>query len=183
MDSSIYFCDMNAAVICYSYTHNNLILAGEIQARTAGTLFNIEEKTPRTRWTIFLDLFLNRTPRIKEYLFIPDRFDHYILISPIWGGRIATPLKAFLKKEGSHLKSYSFISICGGNNPGGNISRELEKLIGIKPLAVSELALVSLPGVDAKNVMAFQFQREHLRYFEQQLADHIDAIAAPVQAQ
>jgi hypothetical protein len=40
-----------------------------------------------------------------------------LFLDPIWAGRIASPLKAFLGLGKNHLQQYSFISLCG---TGGN---------------------------------------------------------------
>jgi len=169
---------MKTAIICYSYTQNNLILAGEIAAKTAGTLMPIEESNKRTRLTIFLDLFFGRVPSIKEYLHLDDRFDHYILISPIWGGKIATPLKAFLQKERSKVKSYSFISICGGGKDQTHgIEKELTSLLNCKPVAVAQLSLIELCNDHPADIVNYRVDKNDLEYFADQIHAFVTTIA------
>lgn len=169
---------MRTAVVVYSFTHNNHILAGDILSRTGGTLFNIEEIGKRSKLTIFLDLLFNRTPRIRDYLHISERFDHYVLIAPIWGGCIATPLKSFLVKEKSNIKSYSFITICGGGGAAQNakIEAELTRLCSIKPRKVAELSLKDLNGGEAKGLLELRIDREQLKFFDDQITQFTQEI-------
>lgn len=169
---------MKTAIICYSYTHNNLVLAGEILARTGATLFNLEEKSRRTKMTIFLDLLFNRTPQIKDYLYVTGRFDHYILIAPIWGGRIATPLKAFIKKERTNLESYSFITLCGGGGESqlAKISRELTDLLGTPPVKATQLSLTELVGGKPAGILDLRISREQLQFFDKHIEDFTSTI-------
>lgn len=169
---------MKTAIICYSYTQNNLVLAGDLVTKTGGTLIPIEELNKRTRLTIFLDLFFSRVPKIREYLHLGDRFDHYILISPVWGGRIASPLKTFIQKERSKIKSYSFISICGGGKdqaPG--IAKELTSLLNSKPVAVKQLSLIERCNDHPADLMNYRVGKDDLEYFHDQIHDFTTTIA------
>ncbi|HZY79625.1 MAG TPA: hypothetical protein VFE50_08890 [Cyclobacteriaceae bacterium] len=161
---------MRTAIICYSYTNNNLMLAGEILTRTGGTLIPIEEKKSRNKFTIFLDVLFNRTPTIKEYLHLDDRFDHYILISPIWGGKIASPLRAFLLKEANKVKSYSFISICGGGqDQRSKIENELTGILHRKPILVVQLALIELCKDHPLDLTNYRVEKADLEYFNDEV--------------
>jgi hypothetical protein len=172
---------MKTAIICYSNTQNNFILAGEILARTGGTFMPIEEKEDRTRVTTFLDILFNRTPAIKEYLHLDYRFDHYILISPVWGGKIGSPLKAFVKKEASKIKSYSFISVCGGGkDQRADIEKELLGLIGHKAVAVYQLSLTDLCRDKNVDLMNYRIDKHDLRYFKDQIVDFINTVESTV---
>jgi len=175
---------MKTAIICYSYTQNNLLLAGDIVTKTGGTLIPIEELNERTRFTISLDIFFNRVPRIKEYLHLDDRFDHYILISPIWGGKIASPLRAFLQNERSKVKSYSFISICGGGkDQTPAIEKELTSLLGRKPVTVAQLSLIELCNDHPADLVNYHIDKDDLEYFQDQIHTFVTTITkacAPV---
>jgi len=175
---------MKTAIICYSFTQNNLMLAGELLTRTGGTIIPIEEITARNRLTIFLDLFFRRVPRIREYLHLDERFDHYILVAPVWGGKIASPMKAFLLKEGPKIKSYSFISLCGGGkDQTAGIERELTDIVKRKPIAVSQLSLTELCNDRETDLINYKVERADLRFFEEKIDNFLFAVtkaSAPV---
>ena len=58
-------------------------------------LLRITEVKKRGGFSIFLDIFLNRTPRIEDHRLKINEYDHVILVAPIWASKIATPLKSF----------------------------------------------------------------------------------------
>jgi hypothetical protein len=170
---------MRIAIVCYSYTQNNLKLAQEIVARTAGTLITIEEKKRRTRFTTLLDMLLRRTPAIKNHLPLDERFDHYILVSPIWGGKIAGPLKSFVIKEKPNIKSYSFISLCGGGkDQAAGIEEELTALIGQKPAALSELSLMELCKDHPVDLIDYRVVTADVQYFDDDIHKFIAKVSA-----
>jgi hypothetical protein len=47
--------------------------------------------------TILSDLLFGRCPRIQPIQRAFREYDHVILMSPVWGGRIAAPLRTFLR--------------------------------------------------------------------------------------
>lgn len=174
---------MKLAIVCYSFTHNNLVLAGEILSKSGGTLFTIEEKSKRTRFKIFVDVFLNRLPAIKDYIDLNGHFDHYILVSPIWAGKIASPLRSFLTKERRNISSYSFISICGGGEKQQHkIENELTELLGKKPLEVKQLALAELRPDDRANLMNYHVDHDDLQHYDNSIDDFLQKISDNVVA-
>ena len=76
-------------------------------------VLRINEIKKRTGFSIFLDIFFNRTPRIEDHEEKIKDYDHVILIAPVWAAKIATPLKSFLLKEKNNIRRYSFITVCG----------------------------------------------------------------------
>jgi hypothetical protein len=109
---------------------------------------------------------------------LPD-YDHVIFISPVWAGKIATPLKSFLMSEKERIKAYSFITICGGGNPKQkkNIEGELALTTQKKPLNVVELWVSDLQTAEKKdtrkNTTGFRIEVEGLAKFESQIRDFI----------
>lgn len=172
---------MSTAIIYYSHTRNNLMLAEDLRRATGGTLIRIEETKKRTSSTIFLDILFHRTPRIKEYLHLDGRFDHYILVAPIWGGKIASPLRSFIIKEASKIRSYSFISICGGGkDQRGDIEKELTGLVNQKPVAVAQLSLTDLCKDHHADLVKYQIDKDDLEYFSDQINDFVTTVTRAV---
>jgi flavodoxin len=132
---------MKPLIAFYSFTHNNNLLAKHLQNELNCDMLEIREEKTRKKISILLDLIFNRTPKIKTYLHQVAGYDHCILISPIWAGKIATPLKSFLLKEKENIKDYSFIAVCGGGNPNQKekIAGQLATLTSQRPTSVCEL--------------------------------------------
>ena len=167
---------MRIAIICYSFTQNNRVLASEISARTGGTLFTIEERKARTKFTILFDLIFNRVPKIKDIPGLSNHFDHYILVAPVWGGKIASPLRALVLKIRSSLTSYSFITVCGGApDQKQKIVHELTTLVHKEPLMVTELSLSSYLG-HPKGILDFKISNEQLKFFAGKINEFVEEI-------
>jgi len=155
-----------------------MILAAEILSRTGGTLFVIEEKKSRSKFTILFDLLFNRVPKIKDYPSLSERFDHYILIAPIWGGKVASPLKAFILRAASRISSYSFITVCGGApDQKKKIVDELAGLLHKEPLMVAELSLSEYLG-HPKGILDLKIDQEKLKFFDAKIDEFLEEIGA-----
>jgi flavodoxin len=147
---------MKTIIVYYSNTRNNEILAHDLQKRLSCDILKIEEARKRTGLTILLDLLLNRKPRLKDHGVSLDLYSDFIFVAPIWAGKIATPLKAFLLKEKKHIKSYSFISLCGGiKGQVDKIENELKMILQHDPKLVKELWINHLLPAEKMNTIKY----------------------------
>ncbi|ELR71899.1 hypothetical protein C900_02138 [Fulvivirga imtechensis AK7] len=147
---------MKTLIIYYSFTSNNELLARDIQEKLDCDMARIEEEKKRTGFTIFMDIFFKRKPRIKQlHVFLND-YDNFIFIAPIWAGKIASPLRSFLVLEKDNISRYSFITICGGV-PGQKekITGELTKLVRKSPQNVTELWINDLLPKEKKDTVKY----------------------------
>lgn len=129
-------------LISYSLTGNNDALAARIAADLSAHHVRITEAKSRTYFTIGLDLIFGRTPKITLSEKNLDADGFIVFVAPVWMGRVAFPLRACLRDLKENLDSYAFVSISGGgdgpdSNP--NLTHELEKRTGKKPLTVINL--------------------------------------------
>lgn len=172
---------MKTLIIYYSHTGNNEALANELRRRLDCELLKVVERRRRTNLTILLDLIFRRTPPIKP----PDRdltgYDRLILIAPIWAGRIATPLVAFIAREKERFEHYAFITLCTG--PDGQLEKitdELRRLSGKEPKAVMELKINDLLLPEQRNKIKyatnFRVKKEHFAVFEQDIERFLTAL-------
>lgn len=145
---------MKTLIAYFSFSGNNEILAKDLQNRTGGDLYQIREQRKRSEMSIFLDILFKRVPKIEEPGIPISQYDHVILVAPVWAGRIANPVKSFLKLEKDHLRDYSFISLCGS---GGNkhLIEELTSLSGKKPASIMELPVNDLLPVMKKDKIKY----------------------------
>jgi Transposase IS66 family len=96
-----------------SWAITNEVLAQELQKRLDYDLQKIVELKKRNSLDILLDLIFKRTPKIRKSNFDLRQYDRSILISPIWAGKIATPLWSFIQLEKDNFKAYSLQSAQG----------------------------------------------------------------------
>lgn len=167
---------LKTLIVYYSFSGNNEILAKKLQTRLGCAIYKVTESKMRNLFDVFLDILFRRSPNVnKPYISLSD-FNHIIIIAPIWAGRIANPLKVFLKMEVLNISSYSFITLCG---VGGNtkIEAELTKVIKKKPEAVLELAFNDILPPEKKNKMKYTYEYRvitpELKIFDKTIEDFL----------
>ncbi len=136
---------MKIVVISYSLTGNNETLANRIAKELAVEHIIIKEAKPRTIGSIILDLILNRTPKVQP---TPDKLENYdliIMFGPIWMGKVATPLRTYLKNLNKNQQRYAYISISGGaDGVNPKLAGELNKIAGEFPVVLLDLHIADL---------------------------------------
>ena len=165
---------MKTLIVYYSFTQNNSILAKYLQGKLGCDMLRIEEVKKRTGLTILLDLLFNRSPKIRGFGLSLSRYDHFILIAPVWAGKIASPLKTFLLQAGHAIHNYSFITVCGGQKgQREKIANQLEELLHIKPEMVTELWVNDLLPEEKKNTIkyasGYRIEQKDLAAFEEKI--------------
>lgn len=172
---------MKNLIVYYSFTRNNEKLAEHLQEQLNCDIAEIETVKKRNGFSILLDLVFKRIPKLKPIESRLSNYDHVIFISPIWAGKIATPLKSFLMSEKEKIRTYSFITICGGGNPKQNqsIKGELALTTQKKPLNVIELWINDvLPAAKKdtiKSTSGTRIEAADLAKFESKIRDFIKA--------
>ncbi|CAH0355895.1 hypothetical protein [Aquabacterium sp. CECT 9606] len=88
-------------MICYSRTGTTLTVARLLAAMAGWQLALIEDVAPRAGWVgdvrCVWDALLKRKPPYHYIGPPPGRFDHVVLMSPIWMGRLASPMRSYLR--------------------------------------------------------------------------------------
>jgi flavodoxin len=169
---------MKNVIVYYSFSQNNEKLAGYLCEKLDCEKLEIQTVKKRNGFSILLDLVFHRGAALKPLAKSLAGYDHIIFVSPIWAGKIATPLRAFLKKEKSMIGQYSFISLCGGV-PGQKekIEKELVSIMGEKPQWHVELSINDLLSADQRNdikyTTAYRVKQDELKGFEPQLQEFI----------
>lgn len=160
---------MKTLIAYFSFSGNNEMLAKELQNMVRGDLYQIRERRKRSGISIFLDVLFKRVPKIEKPDIAINQYDHVIIVGPVWAGRIANPVKSFLKLEKDNLRDYSFISLCGN---GGNkhLRQELTSLSGKTPVSIMELPVNDLLPVMKKDKVKFtsgyRINRQDLNTFK-----------------
>jgi len=158
---------MKTLIVYYSFSGNNELLAKKLQALLNCQIVKISEPKRRTGLTIMLDLLFKRNPKIGPVNLLVSEYDHLIFIAPIWAGRIATPLKVFIKSLDKNITNYSFISLCGGSD-NRKVLSELVYLTGKKPLKLLEVTVNDLlpAGTAIKQTSFYKVKEEDLLRIE-----------------
>ena len=110
---------MKALVVYYSNTGNNKYLA---QRLCRDLKCDIEEIRPRMGplpFQIFFSL-IKASPGVKAPKHDVKSYDRVILCGPIWMGKIASPVRVFVKKYGRGVKKLYFATCCGSSDEKKN---------------------------------------------------------------
>jgi len=158
---------MNVVVISYSLTGNNEALAKSISERFTAKHIKIKEPKPRTMGTIVLDVIFNKTPKVQPPPETLVDYDLILFLGPIWMGKIATPLRAYLKYLKQTQCSYAFISISGGaDGVNPKLESELKKIVGKEPTSLIDMHIVDLlpsdPKPTRKDTSAYKINNEDI---------------------
>lgn len=148
---------MKNLIAYYSFTNNNEKLAAHLQKQLQCETLKIETVKKRNGLSIMLDLLFKRKPRLKPHTLSLAEYEHIIFVAPVWAGKIASPLASFMIGERENIKSYSFITLCGGGNlnQAQNLKKELTSLVGRAPSNVQELWINDLLPAEKKNTVKY----------------------------
>ncbi len=80
------------------------------------------------------DSWKGNLPSIEPLEHAPSRYDVVVLGGPIWAFHPATPVRAFLRQEGSRARNLAFFLTHGGSAAAQSL-REMEQIAGRAPLA------------------------------------------------
>lgn len=177
---------MRTLIVYYSFTGNNDILANDLKKRLSCDLLKIEETKKRTGFTILLDIVFNRDAKLKPHKVSLLDYDNFIFMAPIWAGRLAAPLKTFLKNNRKEIRRYSFITVCGGvEGQKEKLTGKLIKLLHRSPEIVTELWVADLftggkKGVPV-NTTGYRMAQKDLVVFEDKIQEFIKVNQAKAQ--
>lgn len=170
---------MKPLIVYYSHSENNQKLAIELQSRIGCELREIKEKKKRKDISILMDFLIQRDSRLAPLDFDLKEYSPVILLAPIWAGKIAAPMRTFIKKSKDELTDYSFITICsGGPGQREKIGAELLALTSREPSALAELWINNLLPEEQRNKIKytnkFRLKREHFSQFDQEISFFIE---------
>lgn len=128
---------MNIAMISFSYSGNNEALAESVANKLNAKHIKITTTKQFNMGRLLLDMMFGITPKVNPNPEIVKQYDFVLFFSPVWMGRTASPLRAYLKYLRHKPIRYGFLSISGGAD-GGNpkLEKELQKRTGKEPAIV-----------------------------------------------
>lgn len=105
---------MKLALLYYSFTGNNKLLAETLASHFQADLIQIHDTRTVTVKSIMMDLIFHRRARNEESPTLLKDYDAVIFCGPFWVGKIARPLLPFLTYLRRHPKPYIFVTVSGG---------------------------------------------------------------------
>lgn len=170
---------MKPLIVYYSHSGNNEKLALELRDRMNCDMYEIKEKKKRKNLSILFDVLTKRNSRLAPLDFDVSGYGPVILLAPIWAGKIAAPMRTFIKMEKDKLTDYSFITLCSGAaGQREKIAAELAALTTQKPAAVAELWVNNLLPEEQRNKIKyatnFRVEKQHMQQFDEEITFFIE---------
>ncbi|MGE0075875.1 MAG: flavodoxin family protein [Sphaerochaetaceae bacterium] len=149
---------MEPLIVCYSHSGNNRRLAARLKGRLRCELLHIDERRKRKTLSILLDFFFKRNVRLSDYRFTGRKHDVLVLVAPIWGGKLAAPMREFVGKERDNIHKYLLITLCNGvEGQKEKLEAELSSIVRKEPLGTTELWVNRLLPEDKRNKVKHTF--------------------------
>lgn len=170
---------MSTLIAYYSMKGNNKKLAQYLNEKYGFDLFEIQEKKKRKTFSILLDaIFKKRKCKLADYDINLSAYDNVVLMGPVWMGSVCKPVIEFINREKERVKSFNFISVCGGENKAvllkDNFYLAIDKApkkvlqIGIYPLIPEELRK------DIRYVMNYKITDEDIEKYTKEIEKFFD---------
>lgn len=124
-------------VVCYSFTGVSRAAARQLCARHGWPLGEVRDVHPRAGAAGYLrcllDSLLRRHPHIRYDGPDPGDFRTVVLVSPVWAGRLAGPMRSFVAGYDDALRRVAVLSTMGSGG-ASNAVAEIAQLLGHAPV-------------------------------------------------
>ena len=131
---------MKAMVVCYSRTGNTKLVAEKIAEGLNVELEEIKDKKDRKGVFGFLrsgyESIFKKLTDIQSINKNTEEYDLVIVGSPVWVGKLSSPVRTYMVLHGRKIKNVAFFATCGLNS--GKIFSHLEEL-SKSPIATLEV--------------------------------------------
>jgi flavodoxin len=172
---------MQNLIVYYSLSGNNEKLAYELKNRTGYEIFQVHEKRKRKTISILLDILFKRNSKLKDSSIDLGKYQKVIFVSPVWNGKVATPMRAFLGKEKKSLSKYFYISVCDGET--GQEERLVDELFSLtdrRPQNVANLSINSLLPEEQRHKIRHTFNYRISPHDLQRFQENIESFISSV---
>ena len=173
---------MKMTVVSYSLTGNNERLARSLAGALAAEHLSVTEPKERIMPMILLDNVFSRTPKVALPALEPEEQDLVVFVSPVWMGRVASPLRSCFKEFGPKLGKYAFVTICGGaEGPNPKLGAELAKRLGKEPAVLVEMHKADFlprePKPTRDDTMKYQISDGQIRQLTEKAVSALKKVA------
>jgi hypothetical protein len=133
---------MRSLVVYYSFTGNTRVVAERAARALDSDIAEVRAPRYESGGLRFLraafDSWRGRLPAIEVSGGRPEEYDFVLLMSPVWAGHAATPMRAYLAQNRGKLKRAALLLTCAGSCPP-RAFQEMASLAGLEPEATCTL--------------------------------------------
>jgi flavodoxin len=125
-------------VVYYSWTGHTRLIAEAIAAELGADVEQIREARSRSGWIAYLrsvwEVLQNKQVPIKVIEKDPSAYDLIVLGTPVWAGRMSSPVRAYVAQERHKFARIALFCTEGGAN-GGKALAQIAQACGKEPVA------------------------------------------------
>lgn len=138
---------MKAAVIYYSLEGNTKYAAQKIAQKLGADLLELMpvKAYPTGKASKYIvggkAVLVKERPKLREYVFVPEKYDLVVLGTPVWAGSFAPPLRTFVSEQNLSQKAVGLFT-CSASGNGQKCMQKLMEALGISSMK-AELNLVN----------------------------------------
>jgi len=142
---------MKTLIVYYSRTGHTKEIAEAIAADLGADIVRIEDDADRVGALGYLrsglDALLGRSGSIRPTATDPADYDLVIVGSPVWSGRLSTPVRTYIADNKTALKHIAFFCTEGAYG-GPRVFKTMQDLSGRHPVATLEVTGANLKSGD-----------------------------------
>jgi hypothetical protein len=136
-------------IVVYSHTGSSTRVARMLSTACGWPLAEVVDAKPRAgAWgnlRCVADSLLRRSPPFRYDGPDPAQFGAVVLVSPIWVGRLAGPMRSFVVRHRTVLKRVAMVQVMGESGAEGAVV-EVEHLLGRPTVATMALKRQEVGG-------------------------------------
>ena len=134
------------AIIVYSFTGNNRLLADHVGSQAEAEILEVQEKRKRNNLSVVMDLLFRRRPPIEPLRVDTRSLARLLFAAPVWDRHVALPMQSAMRQLRGRFGACAFASLCGTHRPGQEalIRKEVTDCSGAAPEFVCELPVTDL---------------------------------------
>jgi hypothetical protein len=131
---------MKVLVVSYSHTGTCRRVRQALCTQFGWAETEVQDLRPgRSNLRCVLDSLLRRAPAIQYTGPAPEQFDAVVLVAPIWAGRLAGPMRSFVRAYSQQLPAVVGLISVMGNRGAPNALSEVSASLGRSPAVFAML--------------------------------------------
>ena len=134
-------------VAYYSWSGSNRKVAQALAKELGADMEEIREANPRRGFlgliVLGLSDLIGRGAKILPPSKEPSRYGLVVIGTPVWAGKVSSPMRQYLRENKGNFKSIAAFSACGDPPNAGKVFSQIESITGLKPIATMAVKGVS----------------------------------------
>jgi flavodoxin len=126
--------DEKVLIVYYSRTNNSRIVANNLQKELSCDCDEISYVAKKKVGFLkaIIQVLRKSTASISGDIHKVDDYDKIIFIFPIWGSKLPTPIRSYMKKYRFVIKNYELIATSASSSVD-KVSKDSNKVLRLKP--------------------------------------------------